>query len=748
MLLGIIGGAIKQNMLYSSFLIGISGSIVLYQCWRTHTVSWLTLIGVQILGAVLYLGHPLTRPIPELNQTICMTGTIKEKEVLPYSTRVTLADNYRENSKTHKVEKLPIKLISQSSKWEAYHIGDKVKVVGRVVALEGPYNPSDMDYKLYLQGKGIGAQMNPVAIERIGFETSLTMMIKEKVIEQIDAVFGQRDKGIVRAILLGDKSDLMESVKVQYNALGIGHILAVSGLHIGILYGVIWYLTAKLKFGYTMRQVVILVGLWSYCVMTGMSLSALRATGIMTFLIVGKILWEELDYWNAVGWLLLIMIFFNPYTVFQVGFQLSFGAYVLILEASEILKKFTVEERLSRTQLKVWTLILPTGLVSLGIAPILAYHFYEIPVIASINNLWIGVMMSSIVPLILVALLLSLWFFELASHLSGGICLVFDVINQLGEKLLQLPLATVVVGRPQIFTILIYYCLLVGGIARLKGYQIKQSQSIGIGLVGAVIIFLIESRQPYEMTFLYVGQGDSTIILTPQHHVIMIDAGKIGKGKVVERFLNYNGYDTIDLAIVTHADEDHIAGLIEMIVAGVEVGQVCMPYMPSSSRLANQLKAVCKEEDIPYSEPIKGSKAYVGDLVCDFLAPKEGYRNEELNALSAVICVDYKGMKTLFTGDLPMQQEFAFLSDIGDIDILQVGHHGSKTSTSEKLLAQTLPEYGMISCGKNNRYNHPDILVLERLEEAGVTCFETDEQGAISVRLVEHTLTIDTQLKN
>lgn len=233
-----------------------------------------------------------------------------------------------------------------------------------------------------------------------------------------------------------------------------------------------------------------------------------------------------------------------------------------------------------------------------------------------------------------------------------------------------------------------------------------------------------------EVHYINVGQGDSTLIKT-EGHAMLIDAGENNQGKEVESYLESQGIEKLDYVIGTHPDSDHIGGL-DVVLYGIECENVIMPPIESDTKTYEDVIQAAKAEDLDIISPEVNQKYSLGDADFTIVAPNEDYGNDT-NNWSVGILLEYGESRFLFTGDAEEKAEEDIVSNGIDIsaDVYKAGHHGSKTASSEELLDAVNPEYAIISCGEDNEYGHPSAQTLNSLRMRGVKVFRTDEQGTI-----------------
>lgn len=231
--------------------------------------------------------------------------------------------------------------------------------------------------------------------------------------------------------------------------------------------------------------------------------------------------------------------------------------------------------------------------------------------------------------------------------------------------------------------------------------------------------------------FIDVGQGDSIFIELPNHECMLIDAGIANKGEYIENYIISTGYDTIDYLIATHPHADHI-GSMDYIVSNMDIGSIYMPKVSTTTKTYERLLEAVQEKGMK----IKSARAGMSivdeeDLNVDILAPVE-IDEGELNNCSIIIKITYESDSYLFIGDAEKEELSTVTADMS-ADVLKVGHHGSRTSTTEEFLEEVNPEYAVISCGIDNDYGHPHEEAVSLLNEFNVEYYRTDLQGTITI---------------
>lgn len=729
MIIGIIGGNILQQKQYVSlFFIGSSVVMVfLYIALQYEKVTVYLMLGGLIVGGFRFFMHPLQY---ETNFFACNKSYLIEGQVITGSSTdfcewVVLDDvkiGYL-GQQTHIKSSVQLKLKRGTHMTE----GDQVVVKGDLMPQQLQMNPSDFDTPLYLKGQGIVATFNVKEILQIKSQNAICENLKQKLSTKIDRLYSAPYSGIMKACLFGKDEEMTPKTRELFNASGIGHVLCISGFHVGVIMGVIVWLVGWFGCSYQLRQVLVILGIWAYALLTGFNISTVRAVTMATLLLGGRALWQEEDGYTDLAIAAGCILWHNPYQFFQAGFQLSFTAVLSIYFCME---QFSMKSLQGEWQYSKWQQTMILWLViQLTTWPIVAYHFYEIP-------FWISLLNLVIIPLFSLIIIggwlsiFSLPFLFLAQLLARNISLVLEGIIRSVTFLLKLPFATVCIGRPSIVAYVLYGLFVSWLLYRIFVGQVpKRYTSL---LLGGWCVLLMSDYllpHPLKMTALYVGQGDGVVVETPHHQMIMIDGGDEGKGKVMERYIKYCGKKQLAAAFLSHSDADHISGLIEIIEDGIEVKNLFISANDASQRL-DDLLTLCDKKQIPYLRLQKGDVVTIDGVTWTCLG-NTIEESDSANDHSLVALMRYGKFSALFTGDMSYDVMPELSKRMVPITLLKVSHHGSRTGTDEALLLKLRPTYAMISCGQKNRYGHPHEEVLGLLEAASVEIARTDEMGAI-----------------
>lgn len=604
---------------------------------------------------------------------------------------------------------------------EVLKIGMKVNLNGKMIEPKENTIPNTFNYKRYLYNHRIYYLFQ---ITNFTYDNDISFLYKIKNLFRSRVNSLEKTSGYMHAFILGDSSFIDNAVYENYQNNGVTHLFAVSGMHIGIFIMVLDKLFKKVK----RKDIIIASIIFFYLFLVGFSSSAIRATLFCYLLKINKKLQWRLDARRILYLLFLFLVIINPFYIYDLGFLYSFTtSYGLILFQSKIRGNYFK---------KLFLVSLYAFLFSL---PISIYNFYEFNLLTVLNNILIVPIVSTILfPLSLITFILPF----LEPILGVG----FNILELL-SNLLNLIQIQIVVPKIGIVFFIIYYLI----IYLIYKYHLRN-------IIFLAILIFIAKLKPYidssnYVYFLDVGQGDSSLIISSHaSDVIMVDTGgnlsfskeewqmrnkefQISKNIMI--FIKSLGLSHIDFLIASHGDFDHLGDGINLI-NNFKVKNVIF-NCGSHNSLEKELIKVLENKNINYSSCIKELNFDNNKLY--FLNTKE-YNNENDN--SSVFYTELNSYKFLFMGDASTLTEKEILEkyNLPNIDILKVGHHGSKTSSSKEFINKINPKYSIISVGENNRYGHPNKEVLDNLINSII--YRTDIDGSIIFKTKNNKLKIKT----
>lgn len=640
---------------------------------------------------------------------------------------------------------------SEEEKRKFQHMkpGFLCEVKGELTEPKPNKNPNLFHYKNYLAHRGVywilDVQTYKGCVDQSEWKHAL-IHLRFDGLKKIEREFPSSTVGVTQALLFGETGMIAEDTMKAFRELGVVHLLAISGLHVGLIFAILYYYL--LRIGVTKESVtwISIVFLLCYIVLTGASPSVMRAAAMLIVILLSRKVASKLSTIDSLSLVFVVFVLYDPYFVFNVGFQLSFlVSFSLVVSSASILN----------TSSSIAQLVKVTLVAQLSSLPIIIYHFYEFSLMGFLTNLLYVPLFSSIVlPLTIIVYILSVeWLILLHEYLMDGIHWVSTIIA-------SFPFSTIVMGKPP-FLFLIGYLIAIYVV--FVWYEKKKYiLSMLLLIVWASIHMLVNTYNPYgEIVFMDVGQGDATLIKLPYNRgTYLIDTGgevqfpkeeweerknrfSVGEDIVVP-FLKSKGIRSIDALILTHGDLDHIGGS-EAVLEEMKVKEILISpnseekgEMRKIMKIARQKRIPVKEAHYPYSWNGDNDGLHI-------VSPQD--EEYEGNNDSIVLYGEIGSLKWLFTGDLEEEGEKEFIRNFDlPIDVLKVGHHGSNTSTTEEFLVETNPSVAVISAGETNRFGHPHPEVVERLKRRGITIYSTGENGAITYRFWDKTGTFSAHL--
>lgn len=561
----------------------------------------------------------------------------------------------------------------------------------------------------------------------------------------------KREASVLAAILLGSKEALDGEINDCYQLVGIAHILSVSGMHVSLV-GMCLYRLLRKRFGFWSSGLGSGIFVCGFSLMTGYGLSTKRAMIMFLVLLGGEILGRTYDMLSALSLAAIWILWETPYAIFGSSMQLSFGAVLgIVLLGQRLIEVLQVKNRVLQS-------FVMSESINLVTRPILIQSYYQIATMSTLVNLLVLPVFSFILYGGFLGLSLSCISIKLGKGLMLIPTWILKGYTWICEMYLKVPFGVVIVGNLEKWKLLLYYngLFVLFGIIRLRLGKSEKTYSsvwkvrilvIGFYLFLSVLIFMGHKEETC-VKMLDVGQGDCTYLETENGLRMLIDGGSSSETEIgtytLLPFLKYNGVRKLDYVLVTHADKDHVSGILELLEQEREIVPVIdcliLPDIPIELRdtLYVKIETLAKQKGCRVLYFSAGMGIRQKDFVLDCLFPaKEMQLNTEWdkNELSLVCRVELQNIRVLFTGDLGILGESWLLAQRAVLPstVLKVGHHGSKHSSSEGFLAEIQPKVALISCGEGNVYGHPSGETLKRLEDVGSKVFCTTECGQISI---------------
>ena len=593
-------------------------------------------------------------------------------------------------------------------------LGLKVKVFGE---LKKPLNntiPNIFNYKNYLETKKIYYLFTAKDFDIVDNNISFLYRIKNYLIDRCNKI---DSLGYIKSLVLGI-NDIDEEIDNIYKVNGIMHLFAISGMHISLLSSLLLKLLKKFIKNNDLIMIVIIIFLILYSMLIGFTPSVTRSLYMYILLNINKRFKLNISNLKIIILVIIIMILYNPFYIYDIGFLYSISTSLGLIIYSKSINK-------SNKIISLFKISLIANIFSL---PITINNNYQINILTLIINILVVPLVSYIIyPLCLLTLFIPLIY----SILKIGI-IILELISKLFYKIKFL---IIIMPKMNIAIIITYYFFLL--------LIIKYNKRIFKLFLFLVLIFNKYSYLFDNNAYIYffdVGQGDSSLIVSSKHkEVILIDTGGLFANyypiENIINFLKSIGITKINYLILTHGDYDHM-GYSSYLINNYKVKNVIFNN-GTFNDLELELIDILNKKNITYYQSLEYLNIANSKL---YFLNKEIYNNENDN--SSVLYLKLSNYKFIFMGDASIDVENKLIKtySLNNIDVLKVGHHGSKTSSSKDFINYINPKYSIISVGKNNLFGHPNKEVLKVLEQSQV--FRTDINGSIEFKITKENLLV------
>ncbi len=682
-----------------------------------------------------------------------------------------------------KLEKVLVELREeQLPETEIY--GRTLRVSGILNEFEEPSNPAEFNRKAFYENLGFRGiikadDIAPAEWTKLGrlkfFLVNALKNLNRNILEKYKTILGEREAGSLSAMVLGDKSLLDAEIKELYQENSISHLLSISGLHISIVSGAILIFLKKLRMGFKSSLITSGLVLIFYGFFTGFSVSTARAVIMMCIIFFSFLAGRSYDLPSSLAFSAIIILLINHKSLYQTAFQLSYlsviGIFYIMPELNHIFNIHSLNVKGYRRGLYyLLSSLICSVSVTIATLPVILGTYYEISMAGILLNIAVVPLMA-----LLVVTGLAGGFISLVSELAGRFFLgtsyyilnFYTVLCNSGNKAGALRIIT---GKPEKWQIAVYYitiavlvyllCVLKKRDRKDKSRKDKNRNRVkricfAVGTIALSFVILTHKKEEFSLNMLDIGQGDCFVMSGERGEVYISDCGssserEVGKYKLLP-FLKYNGWGRIKGIFVSHADKDHISGIIDLLKCEeIKVDKIFVSESYKNKILHceefNTMKMLANNRKI--SLYYLSGKEEIRDGKFSFLTlyPEKEASISIHNEASIVMRMSYENLSVLFTGDIGKETEKLLLERVGkeylDCDILKVGHHGSRHSSSSEFLEAADPAVYLISAGKGNSYGHPHKEALERMAYEKGEIYSTDKLGAVRIGLKDGKLSI------
>ena len=700
---------------------------------------------------------------------------------------VTIISNNKETEykNTYKVrienfkgfEDINLILRISKSKKITLNYGDKIKVSGEYSIPEEERNYGGFSYKEYLKTQKVYGIYEADKVEILEYNNlSLIELfsnkIKLKIIENFRKIFPKDTSELFLGILIGYDDNLSEDIEESFRKSSLTHLLAVSGSHIAYIIVGISYLLKLFKIPKKITSIMTILVLMFFMYITDFSSSVVRASAMGIILLISLILFRKNDIQTTISISILIILIENPYKILDIGLLLSYFATIGIICFSKLNKNSKSELTLKERVIEyIKDMALITVFANIFVIPIMIYNFNTISLTFVISNVIAGILIGPITIGGFILIIISFVNLKLTYIIS----IIYNLLLKLliiSTKLTSLmPLSEILVPTPSIVTVIIYYIVLFIGIWFVllkKEYSnrylirkisicieysysfIKKNYKI---IIGYIIIFLILITlilriisKDLKIYFIDVGQGDSTLIITPTNKKILIDSGgsetgsfDVGKNTLVPYLLDRK-IISLDYICISHFDSDHCDGF-KYLLNNIKVKNIILSKQYETTNNFEEILSIAYKKKINILKVEAGNILNIDKFVrIKIFSPGKVLTND-INDNSIVMKLEYNKFSCLFTGDISKKIEQDLVQKYGnelESTILKVAHHGSKTSSDESFINRVAPKISLIGVGKNNKFGHPNEEVIETLKVINSKIYRTDIQGEIFIKVYKN----------
>lgn len=617
--------------------------------------------------------------------------------------------------------------------------GSRLVLYGKTQPYPIKRNPGGRDLRREFARQGIVGWIKPEKIASVEIaKTSLAAQIRSRITDVLRSVLPPRQAGLLTGMILGQKSDLPEDVRDNFARSGLYHLLAVSGLHVGYLFALLILLVRPLILNLRLRRLVLLIGLWGYVILTGANPPTLRAALMISLIMLSFEVRRFPRHWNLWGGAALVILLFAPQQLFTPGFQLSFAAMAGILVAADASHRVRLSAPIyASNSLKVRKffenhLAMPLLFSLCAVAftaPILILHFGGFAPIAILLNLLAVPLAGAIFGVAWITILLKGMFHLSIDLLSGALELGLKGLEYLTAVGAHLP-GNSYGDYGGVIAAIVFLIVLIGILRASNWRRVVLWISTGLALLFVLPVF--QSQAHLRIEFLDVGKGDATLMRFPGGTNLLVDCGSETTAKFeLIPSLRRRGINRISALLLTHFQEDHAGGAVE-VLESLKVGRLLVNSLSPDNELGRSVIAAARRMNVPIRKLALGDTiSILKGVGCRVLWPPQSSGGDD-NQESIVLKVSYGEVDFLLTGDVGWKTE-RILFNAGDYlqsEILKVAHHGSRYSSRRFFLNRVRPRIALISCSAGNSYGHPTNRVVSDLEGMGCLIHRTDLQQA------------------
>jgi competence protein ComEC len=686
--------------------------------------------------------------------------------------------------------------------------GDRIAFRSRIRSIRNFNNPGGFDYQRYMAFKKVWGSAyvsaNKLTLIEKNAHKGLGAIIsaaRHRMSDLIDQLGDKEQQGVLKALIVGKRNAIPPELRMSFNRVGAGHLLAISGLHIGIIATasflffkwILSHIRLFLLNAWTKKGAVLIsiVPVLVYGLLSGMSPSTQRAVIMVIVFLMAFLVEREHDLINTLAIAALIILIVHPPSVFSISFQFSFAAVLSIIYGLSRLPPLWLsdqniirKQKWSKAAIKLYYFFMTSFFAVIGTLPLVMHYFNQVSLVGlPANIIFIPLIGFVVVPLGIMAV------FLYPLTVSGAlICLkagsaVLEYVIKIINLISGWTWAAIKTITPNYLEIFCFY-LLFWVLINLISIKIKTPAALSkdrngknenfvrkpMIIVGLLAVLMFSANVAYwlyqrfwhddlKVTMIDVGHGNASLLEFPYGYNMLIDGGGFSDNRVfdvgariIAPLLWRKKILSVDTLVLSHANSDHLNGLI-YIAENFHVKHVWTNHEPADTFGYRLFMEAIKKNNIQMPAYYKIAGVHdINGVHIDILSPQkdfiekrktETWRNLDNDSL--ILKASFKDVSFLFPGDIKARAEYELVSAVGDklrSSVLLAPHHGSKTSSTERFLEKVKPEVVVISSRYKSRFGFPHSSVLKRYQDMGCRVLETAQDGAVIMRTDGHTLTI------
>ena len=761
---------LPQLWLWATFAFALLGALVAYWFSRLSLFVLFSAAALLCAGSLILTQHSQPQPANDLSQfgdmpllttvegVICSPVDRQEEKqtaVLQADSVWILGAGYPASGRC---------LVKFYQPIDDLDYGDRIVARGQLRLPRGERNPGDFNYQKYLAAQGIHAMFNISSSRDVltlahgegnRWFAAMVLPVRRFIIEFIDRQIGGQAGALLKGLLLGARGDMDEDVRQSFANVGVIHVLAVSGLHVGFIAALLIGLLSFVRVPNPWRTCLAIAGLFFYALLTGFRPAVFRAVVMAVILLIGALLQRRTNVLNSLSVAALIILTINPLQLFEVGFQLSFMAVLGIAlfyhQFTESFESLLIDwqDKGRRWLSAIVGLLCVSMAAQVATLPMTAYYFNRFPLYSLFANLVVVPAVQVIVALGFITILFAVIFQPLGLVLANAVWLWLSALIVFVTAVAKAPLASLTIPRlsPVWMMIFVLLCMT---------FLLRQRQKIRNVLIISMLLLLnvqiwhnALSREPgLTVTFFDVGQGDAALVQFPNGKTMLVDAGDctdyVDCGHdVILPYLQRFGIRRINTLLLTHPHADHIGGAVSLM-QDMKIGRLVKTGIQSDDPFDGKIDSLCLVESVPVRYVEAGDTLLIDpQVLLLILHPTKSFikrastSSAETNNCSIVLKCIFHDHSLLLTGDAeaPAEKAMSRYGDLLNSDVLKLGHHGSFTAGSEPFRRLVRARSAVISVAKYNRFGLPSKKLLADIKKEGTQVLRTDDHGAIQFLL-------------